>query len=83
MIMQKIDIDGDGTLDFDEFLLIMINKMAESRENEDNEEDLINQMKCFDHKNDGTISSTELKMVMNALGEYLNPEEVEGMIKEA
>ena len=77
--MESIDIDGDGTLDFTEFLVIMSN----SFDDEDQEKDLIAQLRVFDRNGSGLIQSAELKFIMNQLGEYLNPEEVDQMIIEA
>ena len=37
----------------------------------------------FDKNGDGFISATELRLVMNTLGENLTDEEVEEMIREA
>ncbi|EXB26550.1 Calmodulin-like protein 11 [Morus notabilis] len=72
------DCDGNGTIDFDEFLNIMARKMKENVA-----EELKEAFKVFDRNQDGYISANELRQVMINLGERLTHEEAEQMIKEA
>ena len=70
---------GNGTIEFNEFLLMMSKKMKET----DKEEELREAFRVFDRNGDGYISATELRHVMTNLGEKLTDEEVEDMIREA
>jgi len=73
------DIDGNGTIDFPEFLSLMARKMKDT----DTEEELIEAFKVFDRDGNGLISASELRHVMTNLGEKLTDEEVDEMIREA
>ncbi|KAK7245425.1 hypothetical protein RIF29_40271 [Crotalaria pallida] len=72
------DIDGNESIDFEEFLDIMGRKMKENEA-----EELKEAFKVFDRDQDGYISANELKHVMMNLGERLTDEEAEQMIREA
>jgi len=72
-------LTGNGTIEFNEFLLMMSKKMKET----DKEEELKEAFRVFDRNGDGFISASELRHVMTNLGEKLTDEEVEDMIREA
>ena len=78
-MINEVDIDGNGTIDFKEFIGIMARKMRDS----DSEEELIEAFKIFDRDGNGLISADELLHVMVSLGENTNLEEIEELIKEA
>ncbi|KAJ0959839.1 hypothetical protein J5N97_000462 [Dioscorea zingiberensis] len=78
-MINEVDADQNGTIDFPEFLNLMANKMKET----DAEEELKEAFKVFDKDQNGYISANELRHVMINLGEKLTDEEVEQMIKEA
>ena len=78
-MIKEVDANGDGTIDFPEFLNLMAKKMQDS----DTEEDLKEAFKVFDKDNDGYISAAELRHVLTNIGEKLTDEEVDEMIKEA
>ena len=78
-MIKEVDIDGNGNIDFKEFLGLMARKMRDT----DSEEELIEAFKVFDRDGNGLISSQELKHVMVSLGEKITDEEVDEMIKEA
>jgi len=77
-MINEVDLDSDGTIDFKEFLGLMVRKMKDT----DMEEELIEAFKVFDRDGNGYISSTELKLVINSLGEELSKEDIDDMIKE-
>ncbi|XP_060062994.1 calmodulin-like [Ylistrum balloti] len=78
-IIHDADNDGSGTVDFDEFVEMMIRFMK----NIDPETEMRDAFKVFDKDGNGYISAMELRYVMTNLGERLSEEEVDEMIKEA
>ena len=78
-MINEVDADGSGTIDFAEFLSLMSKKMKDA----DSEEELMEAFKVFDKDGNGFISAAELRHVMTNLGEKLTEEEVDEMIKEA
>ena len=79
-MVNEIDIDGNGTIEFSEFVAMMANKLKDGG---DPDEDLKEAFKVFDKDNNGFISQSELRLVMANLGEKLTDDEVEEMILEA
>eukprot|EP01130_Rhizamoeba_saxonica_P006899 TRINITY_DN2767_c0_g1_i1.p1 TRINITY_DN2767_c0_g1~~TRINITY_DN2767_c0_g1_i1.p1 ORF type:complete len:149 (+),score=47.59 TRINITY_DN2767_c0_g1_i1:74-520(+) len=76
-LVAQIDKDGDGRIQFEEFLDLMEMKMNMTRD-EDAE--------CFgmfDKDKDGYIESAELRQVFDSLGDRLSVEEIDAMIKYA
>eukprot|EP00958_Prasinococcus_capsulatus_P011629 scaffold1156_cov394-Prasinococcus_capsulatus_cf.AAC.17 len=71
-MIQEVDADGNGTIDFPEFLNLMARKMKDV----DSEEELREAFKVFDRDGNGFISAAELRHVMTNLGEKLTDEEV-------
>ncbi|KAJ8308351.1 hypothetical protein KUTeg_013225 [Tegillarca granosa] len=71
--------NGNGTIDFPEFLTMMCKRMKDV----DTEDELRQSFQIFDKDGNGYISAAELKHVMLSLGEKLTDEEIEEMIKEA
>merc|ERR1712039_602201 len=78
-MINEVDADGNGTIDFPEFLSLMARKMKDT----DTEEELIEAFKVFDRDGNGFISAAEFRHVMTNLGEKLTDEEVDEMIREA
>jgi len=78
-MVNEVDEDGNGTIEFDEFLQMMSRKMKDV----DSEQELREAFQVFDKDKDGYISADELRFVMTNLGEKLTDEEVREMIKEA
>jgi calmodulin len=71
-MINEVDADGNGTIDFPEFLNLMARKMKDT----DSEEELKEAFKVFDKDGNGFISAAELRHVMTNLGEKLTDEEV-------
>jgi calmodulin len=78
-MINEIDADGNGTIDFPEFLTMMARKMKDT----DSEEEILEAFKVFDKDGNGFISAAELRHIMTNLGEKLTDEEVDEMIREA
>lgn len=76
-MINQVDIDQNGTIDFTEFLTCMLAKMNE----EDTEEDLKEAFKIFDWDGNELISKEELKNAMESLGESLTDTELDDLIK--
>jgi calmodulin len=78
-MINEVDVDNDGTIDFPEFLTMMARKMKDT----DSEEEIREAFKVFDRDGNGFISAAELRHVMTSIGEKLTDEEVDEMIREA
>ncbi|XP_077987619.1 neo-calmodulin-like [Glandiceps talaboti] len=78
-MINEIDADGNGTVEFPEFISMMVKKRSHS----DPETDLREAFKVFDRDGNGYISASELRYVMMNLGEKLSDDEVDEMIREA
>lgn len=78
-MMNEVDGDGNGAIDFREFLVVMETKVKDS----DHAEEIKAAFKVFDRDGDGYISANELREVMETLGEKLNDDELEEMLREA
>jgi len=78
-MINEVDLEGNGTIDFPEFLSMMARKMKET----DSEEEILEAFKVFDKDGNGFISAAELRDIMTNLGEKLTDEEVDEMIREA
>ncbi|KAK7345922.1 hypothetical protein VNO77_16538 [Canavalia gladiata] len=77
-MINEVDANGNGIIEFFEFLNLMASQTKET----DVEEDLREAFKVFDKDQNGYISASELRHVMINLGEKVSGEEVEQMIKE-
>lgn len=82
-MVNEVDNDSNGIIDFDEFCAMMTPKVLGDGSNSVNDEELKEAFKVFDKDGDGKISAKELKSVMSSLGEQLTDEEVQNMIKDA
>lgn len=78
-MIREIDTDGNGMIDFPEFLTLMARKMKDT----DTEEEIREAFKVFDKDGNGFISAVELRHIMTNLGEKLTDEEVDEMLTEA
>ncbi|CAL4960826.1 unnamed protein product [Urochloa decumbens] len=78
-MINEVDADGNGTVDFPEFLGLMARRMRDS----DSEEELREAFRVFDKDQNGFITAAELRHVMANLGERLTDAEVGEMVREA
>ncbi|KAF8652896.1 hypothetical protein AX16_004084 [Volvariella volvacea WC 439] len=78
-MVAEVDVDGNGTIDFNEFLQMMAHKSSRG----ESVEDLREAFKVFDKDGSGSISREELKGVLHSLGETVNDEDIDNMMLEA
>ncbi|ETS83025.1 Calmodulin [Pestalotiopsis fici W106-1] len=78
-MVDEVDVDQNGSIDFNEFLTMMSHKVEPS----DAEKELREAFKVFDRDNSGTISAAELRNVLTSLGENLTDEQIDEMIQSA
>ena len=78
-IMCSLDENGDGVMDFDEFVDMMNRRLSMNSQRKE----LKDTFNVFDKNGDGKISFDELKEVLIGLGEEVTDKDVHDMIKEA
>ena len=78
-MINEVDADGSGAVEFPEFCVMMVKKMAES----DTENEVREAYRVFDKDRDGFITRQELRMIFAALPERLTREEIEEMLDAA
>ena len=77
-LIAEIDQDGNGEIDFDEFLHLVSKKMKDS----DIQDKSLEAFKIFDRKNKGVIHINEIKNILMNMGEKMPASEVEMLIKD-
>eukprot|EP00792_Barthelona_sp_PAP020_P004965 TRINITY_DN2433_c0_g1_i1.p1 TRINITY_DN2433_c0_g1~~TRINITY_DN2433_c0_g1_i1.p1 ORF type:complete len:149 (-),score=29.94 TRINITY_DN2433_c0_g1_i1:32-478(-) len=78
-IMNTVDTDASGTVEFSEFLAMMAKKVREA----DSAEDLKKAFRFFDKDKTGKISAYELKNILTTMGEPLSIEDADKLIEVA
>ena len=78
-MVNEVDADGSGDINFDEFMHLMSRQMKDA----DSDEELRDAFNLFDRDGNQLISSSELRHFMTKLGEKLTEEEADDMFKEA
>ena len=78
-MMREVDLNQDGKIDFDEFMILMTNNSPETQA----EEEVINAFRVFDKEGNGLIASSELKHIMMTIGDKMTEEEADEMVNEA
>ena len=71
-MVEEIDVDGSGSIDFDEFCLMMVKQLEAEQEEkipERPEKELADAFKIIDSKLDSKIDWDELKAALTATGE--------------
>ncbi|KFO53202.1 Troponin C, skeletal muscle, partial [Corvus brachyrhynchos] len=88
-IIEEVDEDGSGTIDFEEFLVMMVRQMKEDAKGK-SEEELANCFRVFDRSHpsltlltDGFIDIEELGEILRATGEPVTDEDIEDMMKDS
>ena len=78
-MIQDIDKDDSGTVDFDEFVEMMTGRMT----SRDSKEEIQKVFALFDEDATGKITFRDLKKAVTELGENISDEEIMEMIEEA
>ncbi|KIW42932.1 uncharacterized protein PV06_06430 [Exophiala oligosperma] len=78
-MINEVDIDNSGAIDFDEFIKMM-STTVKAHHFADETRAAFN---VFDKDGSGTISADELRQVMKSIGENLTDAEIDEMIREA
>ena len=77
-LINEVDDDGNGEIEFEEFLVLMANNMKDI----DEEMEIQNGFKVFDVDGDNAITFTDLEQVMESLGEKLTTEQLQDIMNE-
>lgn len=75
--MQKVDKDGSGAIDKDEFMALM----AEQIESRNQEDEMRKVFRVYDDDDNGLISHKNLQRCAEDLGEDVTNEEIKNMIQ--
>ena len=78
-MLHEMDIDGNGLIQFSEFLILVEKKMKQANDSDKHGE----VFKLFDKDGRGFISARDLEYVMINLGEKLTSDELEEMVNMA
>merc|ERR1719288_697635 len=79
-LVIEYDVNGDGTIDFDEFIEMMSRHTAETV---DQTAEMKEAFKIFDRDGNGYIDFKELKTVITRMGEPLSDKEAEEIFRVA
>merc|ERR1712154_252276 len=80
-MVKAVDVDGNGTIDLDEFIGLLRAKKTGKYAKMTMEDELKQAFAVFDADNSGSIDADELAKVMKALGENLTQQDIMFMIK--
>ncbi|XP_074096949.1 uncharacterized protein LOC141526084 isoform X1 [Cotesia typhae] len=88
-MLEEIDTDGDGNVSLVEFVKIVSDignasaaQQTDLTQEQQEEQELRDAFRVFDKHNRGYITASDLRAVLQCLGEDLSEEEIEDMIKE-
>jgi calmodulin len=80
-MIKELDVDGSGSLTFDEFVTLMTKQTVEEVVNV--EDEVIRAFRTFDKDNSGTISMNEFRFILTRLGDRMPENEVDDVFREA
>ena len=76
-MILEVDTDGNGVLEFNEFLTLMATKIRST----DTEEELVEAFKIFDRDGDQLLNKEDLKKTFEMIGDNWTDEDISEMIK--
>lgn len=79
-MIADADFSNDGVIDFNEFVAMMVKNNMHCK---NSKEEMEAAFKVFDKNGDGFISAEELKTVMKTMGDTMDDDDLEMMMKEA
>ncbi|XP_072413098.1 troponin C, skeletal muscle-like [Chiloscyllium punctatum] len=79
-IIEEVDKDGSGTIDFEELLVMRVRRMKEEAKIKDKEWQKVRHV--FDRNADGFIDCKELKFIFNGSGKHYADDEVDKYMRE-
>uniref|UniRef100_A0A8C6Y1H9 Calglandulin n=2 Tax=Elapinae TaxID=42168 RepID=A0A8C6Y1H9_NAJNA len=80
-IIEEVDEDGSGTIDFEEFLVMMVRQMKEDAKGK-SEEELAECFRIFDRNADGFLDAEELVEIFQLSGETVTGEEIQELMRD-
>ncbi|KAJ8258458.1 hypothetical protein COCON_G00174700 [Conger conger] len=78
-IIEEVDEDGSGTIDFEEFLVMMVQQLKEDQAGK-SEEELSEFFRVFDKNGDGFIDREEFAEILRSSGEPVSEEEIDELM---
>nr|XP_061802946.1 troponin C, skeletal muscle-like [Nerophis lumbriciformis] len=81
-IIEEVDEDGSGTIDFEEFLVMMVQQLKEDQAGK-SEEELSECFRIFDKNGDGFIDREEFGDILHMTGEAVTEEDIDEMFGES
>jgi len=83
-VIEEIDEDGSGQIEFDEFLILAKKFMTEDEEEDSGEleKELKEAFRLYDKEGNGYITTAILKSILSELDSSLSNEDLDGMIEE-
>ncbi|XP_048878133.1 troponin C, skeletal muscle [Brienomyrus brachyistius] len=78
-IIEEVDEDGSGTIDFEEFLVMMVQQLKEDQAGK-SEEELSEFFRVFDKNADGFIDREEFGEILHTAGEPITEEEIDELM---
>lgn len=80
-VIEEVDVDGSGELEFNEFVLLATKFMNEEDE-EDMKKELKEAFRLYDKNGEGFIPTEVLREILKELDDKLTDEELDGMVEE-
>ncbi|XP_030277973.1 troponin C, skeletal muscle-like isoform X1 [Sparus aurata] len=81
-IIEEVDEDGSGTIDFEEFLVMMVQQLKEDQAGK-SEEELSECFRIFDKNGDGFVDREEFGDILHMTGENVTEEDIDEMFGES
>ena len=78
-LLDEVDVDGNGEIDFEEFVALMGKRQKQI----DLEAEIVNAFKVFDKDENDLISITDLRHILSNLNDFMTEDEIDEMLFEA